>query len=161
METIMRRLAIDIRPQLDAEQLVWDLLTADYPNDQWPHVWVESLIDMTTNAHMEAGMVIYPDVGNPTQLDRSLWRFPLTLTVMGDGANRPDRLARDLYAKAMAWPFQPRSISHAGHVSRVTQLQGFTRVSEAKENGGKNITEYAADLIIEARDPSNQTMNPR
>lgn len=155
---IMRGLAKEIRPQLDAEQLVWDLLNMDWPNDEWPDVWVESIIDMGTNAHSEIGMVIYADVGSPVQKDRGLWSFPLTLTVMGDGANHPDRLCRLLYESVTAWPFAPTGASHAGHVSRVLSFQGFQRVSEAKENGGKNITEYAADLVVEARDiPTNHT----
>lgn len=149
----MRRLALDVRPQFDAEQLVWDLLHADWDDTSDPRVWVESQLDMATNAHELLGVVILADAGSPTQIDRGLWRFPLSLNVMGDGLNRPDVVARDAFMKVMGWPFAPRHVSKAGHVSAILSFTGFQRVAEAKENGGKSITEYAADLVVEARDP--------
>lgn len=148
----MRRLAIDIRPQLDAEQLVWDLLNRDWPHDMYPNIWVETQLDLNTNGHAFTGNVIHAECGAPIQSDRGLWRFPLSLTVMGDALNHPDRLARLAYSKCMAWPFAPRDASQAGHVSSVGSFTGFQRTAEAKENGGKSITEYSADLVIEARD---------
>lgn len=150
----MRRLAIDIRPQLDAEQLIYDLLSHDWPHDEHPNIWIETQLELATDAFAWTGLVVYVDAGNPTQLDRGLWRVPVTLTVMGDAELGPDQFARQVYGKAMAWPFAPRDVSQAGHVSRVLSFDGFQRTSEAKENGGKNITEYSADLVIEARDPS-------
>lgn len=146
----MRRLAIDIRPQLDAEQLVYDQLNHDWPHDRYPGVWVETQLDMRTDAHAYVGLVVYTDVGNPTQLDRGLWRFPLSLTVMGDAQHDPSGFAARVYEAVMAWPFN--QASQAGRVSSVTSFSAFQRTSQAKENGGKNITEYSADLVIEARD---------
>lgn len=150
MADIFDMLAIDIRESIDAEQLVYDLLNRDYPNDDWPDVKVYSEIDLDLNAAAEAGQVILYDVAQPVQVDRGLWRFTVSFTVLAVGLNDPSGLARNLYKTIMGW--SRNGASNAGRVHKVNSIDAPERRNDAKENQGKNIKEYGFDAVLTARD---------
>lgn len=147
-------LAVDVRPQLDAETLVWELLHREYDaNPVWPFVHIQTQINLRSNDYADSGQLILASVGSPVQSTMPkawVWQFPLTLSVIGSDSTVVNDLARDLYRTVSDWPFQ--SAVSVGAVSRVLSFTGFKQVSKFKENQGKQITEYAADLMVEAHD---------
>lgn len=150
MADIFDLLAIDIRESIDAEQLVYDLLNRDYPNDAWPDVKVYSEIDIDLNAAAETGQVILYNVSNPIQVDRGLWRFTVSFTVIAIDLNDPSGLARNLYKTIMGWSRNGSTAS--GRVHKVNSIDAPERRNDAKENQGKNIREYGFDAVLTARD---------
>ena len=58
MDNIFKHLAIDVRESIDAEQVVYELLNREYPNEDWASVAVYSEIDLDLNAVTENGRVI-------------------------------------------------------------------------------------------------------
>lgn len=147
---VFRLLAADVRPQVDAEGLVFSLLSAAYPNDEWPDVTVMSEITMATNGFANSGYVIVFQCGSPSQVDRGLWSFPLTLQVIGNSGLPVHSLMSDVFRRVSGWMFDPPVAQ--GSVSRVTGFEGFHRQYEANENGSKDIVEYVADLTVWCRD---------
>ena len=129
MDNIFKHLAIDVRESIDAEQIVYELLQREYPNEDWTSVAVYSEIDLDLNAVAENGRVILYEVSPGQQVDRGLWRFTVSFTVLAADTNNPSGLARNLYR---------------------TDLP--QRRSDAKENQGKNIKEYGFDASMDARD---------
>ena len=57
MDNIFKHLAIDVRESIDAEQIVYELLQREYPNEDWTSVAVYSEIDLDLNAVAENGRV--------------------------------------------------------------------------------------------------------
>lgn len=155
MVSPFQALALEIRPQLDAESLVFELLQREYAaNPQWSDVHIQAQINLRSNDYSDSGRLIVCSAGAPYQssLPKAwVWRFPLTLSVIGSDSTKANDLARDLYRVVSAWPFADKV--EAGAVNRVLSFTGFKQVSKFKENQGKSITEYAADLLVEAHDP--------
>lgn len=148
-----RDLALDVRPQLDAETLVWELLHREYDaNRLFPDVHIQSEINLASNDFSWNGRLIVCSIGSPSQSESRawIWRIPMTLGVIGSDPSATFELARDLHRAITGWPFaEPTSV---GSVGRVLSFDGFQRVSKFKENQGKAITEYASDLVLEAHD---------
>lgn len=154
MDSTFRRLDLGVRPQLDAETLIWELLHRSYDGSgEFPDVHIQAGINLASNDFATNGLLIVTSTGSPYQTGANawIWRIPLTLSVIGSDPARTFRLAADLHRTVMAWPFE--DATSAGSVGRIIQFAGFQRVSKFKENQGKNITEYASDLLIEAHDP--------
>ena len=150
MDHIFKHLAIDVRESIDAEQIVYELLNREYPNEDWASVAVYSEIDLDLNAVTENGRVILYEVSPGQQVDRGLWRFTVSFTVLAADTNNPSGFARDLYRTVMGWPFEEKT--SAGKISRINSIDSPQRRSDAKENQGKNIKEYGFDASMDARD---------
>ena len=89
MDNIFKHLAIDVRESIDAEQIVYELLQREYPNEDWTSVAVYSEIDLDLNAVAENGRVILYEVSPGQQVDRGLWRFTVSFTVLAADTNNP------------------------------------------------------------------------
>ncbi|NMM98155.1 hypothetical protein [Bifidobacterium olomucense] len=153
MASVFRSLALDVRPQLDAESLVFDLLKRVYDaNPMFSDVHVQSEINLTSNDYAANGRLIIVSTGSPYQSEAKawVWRIPLTFAVLGSNPDGASELAADLYRTVMEWPFSEGT--SVGAVSRIISFTGFQRVNKLKENQGKSITEYASDCLIEAHD---------
>lgn len=150
MDNIFKHLAIDVRESIDAEQIVYELLQREYPNEDWTSVAVYSEINLDLNAVAENGRVILYEVSPGQQVDRGLWRFTVSFTVLAADTNNPSGLARNLYRTVMGWPFEEKT--SAGKISRINSIDLPQRRSDAKENQGKNIKEYGFDASMDARD---------
>lgn len=139
-----------LRPQVDAESLVWQLLHRDY---EGKGISIQSEISLDTNVLSESGTVVVYSVGDPEQnggIDSNLWDFPVTLRVYSHKASEAFKDAAELRFLISRWPFTPPV--GAGRVSDVIP-PGFSRAAGTKENGGKNVKAYIGEATIWARDP--------
>lgn len=155
MASMLRQFALEVRPQINAPQLVWNMLERHYPSDQWPDAEVQSEIDLDTNTDAATGQVIVYSVGaavQDTSNRYSRWSFPVTFTVLSPDAAIAFELASDLYKSLCEWPYEEGT--EFGKVSSVEPL-GFIKTSAGDETAGKNIKEYVGEAVIHAADISN------
>lgn len=146
---------LSVREQLDAETLVFDMLSADtYPEGLQAPVVVSEL-DLGTGGDVVGRDVIVFSCGAPYQPETNLkawtWRFPLTLTVLSADAERGAWLARVVHANVGAWPWsQPSS---AGRVGRIVSNPGFARVLGDGATNSKMVSRWVSEKVIEAGSP--------
>ncbi|KFI66542.1 hypothetical protein [Bifidobacterium magnum] len=151
MDNIFETLAIDVRDAIDAEQLIFDLVERTYPCEGFEDVSLYTYMDLDTTAMADQGRVILFQVTSPQQINRMFWKFTVSFTVLGATGNGVDVLARDLYRRVKHWPLEEGT--DAGSLGKIVDIDAPRRFSDAKENAGKSVSEYAFDVTFTARDP--------
>ena len=153
MSAVVRRLDLSVRPQIDAESILWELLSRDYPSDEFANVTIQSEMGLDTSLLSLTGEVILYSVAAPvpytSNKSAGVWRFSATLSIFSPDADTSFALAADLCRRVAEWPYE--SATPHGKVGS-SSTSGFHRVAASKENGGKTIKEYAGDIVLIARD---------
>lgn len=146
---------VSARPQLDCETLVDDILKDRYGSGEFGDVVVQSDVWTDTAAVFaakDARIIIY-NVGTPangtSNFDGDAWKFPLSLIVLGVDPDKAFSLVQDVHLYSASWP--RIDVSDVGRVYRVDKPY-FARIASSSQMNGKNVVEYAADMMVWARD---------
>lgn len=143
---------LSVREQLDADSLVYELLSSDdYGSLGTPFVQAE--VDLTTDAKSMISPVVLYSCGSPKQFTSNLkawyWRFPLTVTVMCMDAEKAFRMAAKVSRNIAKWPWRD-AVSDGSRVSRVPDNAGFHRVAPGDVTNSKSVHVFVADKVIQA-----------
>ncbi|NMM93871.1 hypothetical protein [Bifidobacterium oedipodis] len=147
----------EITEGLDANHLIGELLRREYPYrpEESGTVLVLSGYDPGTDASLQSHDLVIFEVGEPVQVDGNMrawvWRFPLTLNVLGMNPERAAKIMRHLTRVVASWAFNG-TVPDVGAISRVVENPvGHRRSSDLSTS--KRVSAWVSDKVLEAHSP--------
>lgn len=146
---------LSVREQLDAMGLTRAYLDAVEWKDRDFKPVIRAEITPDVDSMLIDHDVILYHCGAPEQPDWNLkawiWRYSLSLTVLGRDPERVFRTCAWLNRCIAAWPYQPGTMY--GKVGRLVNNPGFQKVSSDDMTSSKSISAWTSTKLIQAASP--------
>lgn len=152
------RVDLSVRAMLDAESLTDYMLHADFPESSGVLVASEAT-PRTDSASTEHPVILY-SCGAPYQTDGNqrawIWRYSLTLNVIGPDAGSVFRVAARLNRCIALWPY--RDPTPYGKVAALPSNPGFQRLTPGVVQTSKMTKRYVSEKVVQAYDPETPSL---
>lgn len=147
---------LSIRDQLDAVGLTRSMLdTVEWPDTDYPAPGIQPEVTPVTDSMLLSRDVILYHCGAPEQPSLNVrawvWRYSLSLTVLGRDPAHVAGLCAYLNRVIAAWPYRPRT--QQGKVTRIVDNPGFEVVSSGDITSSKSVVAWRSTKHIQASSP--------
>lgn len=147
----LRTLLPEIRPTVDAEQFIYDMLHELFADNENVHIMVETSLDTSAVFHDDQQVLILFSCTVPryatSNLHANRWKFTTSFTVITMNADYTFSFSAKLAELITAYSYTQQNVNTAGRAAAISQI-AFERQASSNQMNGKALKERSADATF-------------